>query len=197
MSDVLGAHSHVAVAAMRAVWPPDARRRVPMVSNVAPIRSSRAQRVLGVWTDRARCGARTQISWLVLHCQRDCDAYGTHGLARRCDRGATRAHSRSARAQTRAPTRVQSERATREGARAALAIAGVERRVAAHALHRDANAVDTRGATSQRFGRVSRHDVGAKPAPRRARGPRGRRCHDRGHTGRVRCRALRGRRTHC
>ena len=48
----------------------------------------------------------------------------------------------------------QSERLARELANR-VAHSGLERRARAHAPHRDANAVDTRGPTPQRFGRVS------------------------------------------
>ena len=61
---------------------------------------------------------------------------------------------------------------------------------------RDADAVDTRGATPQRFGRVPRAASDRDVASRRARRARGRRGDDRRDTQRVRRRALRRRRTH-
>ena len=70
-------------------------------------------------------------------------------------------------------------------------------RARAHAPYRDADAVDTRGPTPQRFGRVFRARIRAKRAARRARHRRGRRRDDCRHPERVRCRALRWRRTHC
>ena len=84
-------------------------------------------------------------------------------------RGTTRARARSAR---RAKRRASAATTRAELLARALArqwsTAGVGRRVARVRAHRDANAVDTRGPTSQRFGRVSRAGIGAERAPRRA-----------------------------
>ena len=123
-----------------------------------------AKRLLGGRAHRARRRARAQVRRMAPRRRATwASRMARLELAARRGRGASRARAGAAvgKARTRERGYNQSER-SRDALANGWRIPVWNDVLDAHAAHRDTDAVDTRGATPQRFGRVSRAGVGAQ-----------------------------------
>ena len=152
---LLGSRARAAASAMRALRASAVATHLQLVRPAPAVRARRALGLLDSRRHRRRDRARAQVQWLVGSGSEHGGAHGATVVAGGCRGGAIDGRADAARAHARTRARLQSERAARARPRDTMADSIRLRLRGARAHNGDANTVDTRGETGQRFGRVS------------------------------------------
>ena len=168
---MLGSAALAPGAALRSVRTPDVRPSLSLVRAIAAVRARGAKRLLGRRATSGSASSTRSSTRAGTASARDMGV--AHGAARLARRRRSRSARRSCRCRCRRSANAQrgynqSERLVARAGRIGGGSQCGTDVLDAHAAHRDADAVDTRGPTPQRFGRVLGASDAAERASRRA-----------------------------